>query len=114
MLVSFSSKAGADILMLGEHAKPLLVLAGKIIETTIPDRGVFTVEQLRQAVERIEQAIAAESPQNKPIEEDDDDRAQSAIALPVGLRQRAFPLLDLMRKAVQQNHTVAWEAGSGW
>jgi hypothetical protein len=115
MLISFSSKAGADILMLGEHAKPLLILAGKTIDNAIPERGIFTVEQLPQAIEWIEKAISSESaPPPLSEDEDDNDRSQNAISAPVGLRQRAFPLLDLMRKALQHHHPVTWEAGSGW
>ena len=60
MLVTFSSKAGADILMLGEHAKPLLRIAGKIIETPFPARGVFAADQLPDAIGRLERAIDAD------------------------------------------------------
>jgi hypothetical protein len=112
MLVTFSSKAGADILMLGEHAKPLLALTGKNIETNIPVRGIFTPAELPQAIARLEQAIANETPQKN--EDEDDEGPRNAISLPVGLRQRAFPLLDLMRKASQKNQDIMWEAGSGW
>ena len=96
MLVTFSSKAGADILMLGEHAKPLLRIAGKIIETPFPARGVFAADQLPDAIGRLERAIG---PENR---------------IGVSLRQRAFPLLDLMRRAQKSGHPILWEAGSGW
>jgi len=111
MLVTFSSKAGADILMLGEHAKPILELVGKISETPFPTRGVFTPEQLPQAISRLELAIANESPAK---DDDQDDEPRSALSLPVGLRQRAFPLLDMMRKAEKIQKPVTWETGSGW
>ena len=112
MLVTFSSKAGADILMLGEHAKPLLRIAGKIIETPFPARGVFAADQLPDAIGRLERAIDADrAPAPSP---DDDDAGDHENRIGVSLRQRAFPLLDLMRRAQKSGHPVLWEAGSGW
>ena len=54
MLVTFKSKAAADILMYAAHAKPILDLLGKDIE-----RGVISAEETGQAIERIESEIAA-------------------------------------------------------
>jgi hypothetical protein len=112
MLVTFSSKAGADILMLSQHAKPILRIAGKDIEKEIPVRGVFTPEQLGQAIEALEQAIALEQP--PAHKEDEDDQPRDALSLPVGLRQRAHPLLDLMRRSLKSGASLTWEAGSAW
>lgn len=112
MLVTFSSKAGADILMLGEHAKPLLRIAGKIVETPFPARGVFTAEQLPQAIARLEQAIDSERAPAPSADEEEAQRESNVIS--VSLRQRAFPLLDLMRRAEKAGQPILWEAGSGW
>ncbi len=54
MLVTFKSKAAAEILMYEAHAKPILDLLGKDIE-----RGVITADETGQAIERIESEIAA-------------------------------------------------------
>jgi len=62
---------------------------------------------------RLEQAIAAEPRQN--LEDDQDsDLPKDALTMPVGLRQRSFPLLDLLKRAQVQQVPVMWEAGSGW
>jgi len=112
MLVTFSSKAGASVLMLSQHAQPIMRIAGKIMEKEIPVRGVFTPEQLGDAISSLEQAIAQEKP---PAQKDeDDDLPRDALSLPVGLRQRAHPLLELMRQAKQANQPLLWEAGSAW
>ena len=110
MLVTFSSKAGLNVLMLGEHAKPILALAGKILEEPLPVRGVFSADQLPDAIKRLEVAISVEP----ALDEDDDDLPRHPLKLPVSLRQRAFPLLDLMRKANAIAEPVLWETGSGW
>lgn len=112
MLVTFSSKAGADILMMGEHAKPLLRIAGKVIENPFPARGVFAADQLGEAIARLERAIAAEG--GSAQAPDDEEAQDDSQKISVSLRQRAFPLLDLMRRAQQGGHPVLWEAGSGW
>ena len=112
MLVTFSSKAGASVLMLSQHAQPIMRIAGKITDKEIPVRGVFTPEQLAEAIAALEQAIAQEKPPAK--KDDDDELPRDALSLPVGLRQRAYPLLELMRQAKQAEKPVLWEAGSGW
>ena len=109
MLVTFSSKAGADILMLSQHANPLLRIMGKLEGTELPTRGVFMPEHIGQNIAQLEQAIAVAP---KPTE--DDDRPVDQISQPVGLRQRAFPLLDLLKRAKDKNLPVLWEAGSAW
>jgi hypothetical protein len=113
MLVTFSSKAGADILMLGQHAKPILTIIGKTNDKDLLTRGVFMPEQLEAAILTLEQAIAAEPKQNQE-ESEDSDLPKDALTLPVGLKQRSFPLLDLLKRARTQQVPVMWEAGSGW
>jgi len=113
MLVTFSSKAGADILMLAQHAKPLLTIIGKTDDKDLLTRGVFMPEQLQAAIARLEEAIAAE-PQRTQDEDPDNDQPKDALAMPVGLRQRSFPLMDLLKRANELNVPVMWEAGSGW
>ncbi|UOD50544.1 DUF1840 domain-containing protein [Orrella daihaiensis] len=110
MLVTFSSKVDADVLMMGEHAKQVLKAAGKEIGTTVPERGVFTAEQLDQAIANLERAIAAEQPRPAPDDDDDERKAKEHVLL----EQRAYPVLAMMRKAKQANAPVMWETGSGW
>ncbi|HBI82720.1 MAG TPA: DUF1840 domain-containing protein [Alcaligenaceae bacterium] len=114
MLITFSSKAGADILMLSQHAQPIMRMIGKISDQNIPERGVFTPEQLVGAIFALEQAIADEKPPQEPDEDDPDAIKPDALSLPVALRQRAQPLLDLMRRSQKAGVPLSWEAGSGW
>ncbi len=57
MLITFHSKVVAEVLMLTDHAGALLQAAGKSFGDKIPERGVFTVEQLQPAISGIERAI---------------------------------------------------------
>jgi len=107
MIVTFRSKAAGEIIMLGEHAKPLLELAGKLPEIAAGTRGVFTPEQLPDAIRRIEAAIGGE---REPRFDESNPEEKEKAARYVGLRQRAFPLLDMLRKAQAKNVNVTWEA----
>ena len=112
MLVTFSSKVDADVLMMGEHAKLVLKAAGKDVSGGIPERGVFTVEQIDDAIKRLERAIADDRPEDELHHEHDEDDHQDADV--VILEQRAYPLLAMMRKALQAKEPIMWETGSGW
>lgn len=111
MLVTFSSKVDADVLMMADHAKLVLKAAGKDIGATVPERGVFTAEQLGEAISRLEATIAKEQPRPKSSEDEDDERDAKNIVL---LEQRAYPLLAMMRKAKAAQAPVMWETSSGW
>lgn len=111
MLVTFSSKAGADVLMLSQHAQPLLKIIGKLDGPELETRGVWMPEQLGHAIAQLEAAIAQEKTANA---EEDPDEPLHPLAQPVSLRQRSFTLLDLLRRAQQKNVPVLWEASSAW
>jgi len=111
MLVTFSSKVDADVLMMGDHARHVLRTAGKDIGETIPTRGVFSAEQLGDAIAKLERAIAAEKP---PALNDDEPEHQAKAKEVVLLGQRAYPLLAMMRKAREANAPIMWETSSGW
>ena len=57
MLITFHSKVVAEVLMLTDHAGILLQAAGKSFGDKIPERGVFTADQLGPAIQGIERAI---------------------------------------------------------
>ncbi|VCU69383.1 hypothetical protein PIGHUM_01445 [Pigmentiphaga humi] len=107
MIVTFRSKAAGAVIMLGEHAKPLLELAGKPSDIAGGTRGVFTPEQLGEAIRRIEAALGNE---RDPQFDETDPVEKEKAARYVGLKQRAFPLLDMLRKAHEQQVNVTWES----
>jgi hypothetical protein len=97
MLVTFKSKAAADILMYAVHAKPILELLGKDIE-----RGVITAEETGQAVERIESEIAARK-LSAPAAD-----AKKGLNEVVSFGARAYPLLEMLRAAHREQTFVMW------
>lgn len=113
MLITFHSKVVAEVLMLSDHAAGILQAAGKSVGEKIPERGVFTVEQLGPAISGIERAI--ENALHPADDDDDDEKGPIApMARSVGLKERAFPLLDMMRQSKAAGVEVTWEASRGW
>ena len=50
MLVTFKSKAAADVPMYAEHAQALLALVGKTLEPVDAPRGIITAADVPQQV----------------------------------------------------------------
>lgn len=114
MLIKFHSKTVAEVLMLSQHAAPLLRVAGKSIGEQVPERGVFTVDQLPAAIAGLEAAIAADEPAPVDDADEDDHKPVPPMAQRVDLHQRAFPLLDMMRRSLADGEDVTWESTKGW
>lgn len=116
MLVTFTSNVDADVLMMGEHAELVLRTAGKDVSQGVPERGVFSSEQLDESINRLEAAVAAEPPPpEEDIDDDDypDDRSKQKASV-VLLAQRTYPLLAMLKKARDAKTSVMWETSSGW
>jgi len=106
MLIVFHSKAAAEVLMLSRHAVPVLRAAGKAVDQDAPERGVFTAAQLPAAIAGIERAVAQDL---GPGDVAQSDEPVPAMEQAVSLRQRAYPLLDMLRRARDRGVDVLWE-----
>lgn len=113
MIVTFTCNVDADVIMMGDQATPILGTAGKDVSSGLPERGVFTKEQLSEAIARLEAAIDAEKPRVQ-TDEDDYDQHDKAKTEPVLLAQRVYPVLSMLKKAQAAETSVMWETSSGW
>lgn len=115
MLYRFRSKAGADVIMTAPHGDRVLRAAGR----EPAPQGIFTLEQLAPAMAAIDAAIAQAEAQRAAARE----AAAQAVARgeadagqppegtdTLGLRQRAWPLRELMRHALAAEADVRWGA----
>jgi Domain of unknown function (DUF1840) len=98
MLVRFDSKAGT-ITMFGDVAKQLLRLMGQ--SGAIP--GAILAPDIPPAVERLRQGISGQAEKTGPRNTQDEGEP------PVNVRQRAFPLIELLERAAKQKADVIWE-----
>jgi Domain of unknown function (DUF1840) len=102
MLIRFKSPAAADVLMLGDSALEVLRLVGREGQ----HKGIFEVDAQLGVVALIDAAVAAES---------------SALAAPAGsegsvspprpsvsLRQRVWPLRELLLQSHRERVAVVW------
>ena len=99
MLVRFDSKAG-QFFMDGEIAVRLLRFMGH--SGTVP--GAILAADVEAARTRLAAAVRG-SAEPAPSQVEDADPAE----LPVSLRQRAHPLLELLERAARQGADVLWD-----
>jgi len=98
MLVTFTTKAWADITMFGEIAVQLIKLMGH--SGTVP--SAILAEDVPAALENLKVAIEQAAPDES--EEEDDDSSERKVSIPT----RAFPLIELLTAAAEQKSDVMW------
>lgn len=113
MAYTFQSRATADLIMLDTPAKQILQLLDKTPGTP----GIITVEQIPQALQALEEAVAQDELRRKELEqeaqaEDNEGSAHAArTAAELGsvtLRQRVAPLAEMLRRSAQEDKPVTW------
>ncbi len=112
MLVTFKSKAAAEVLMYEEHAKRILDLLNKDVK-----RGIITSAEAPNAVARLEAEIAESRlhPTSEEVRRDvmahhgdeGDDNEHEPVQF-VSFATRAYPLLEMLRAARNEGHDVMW------
>ncbi len=107
MLVKFTSSTSGEIMTFAPVARQLLEILGKDCSA----RGVITTEQLPEAIDRLRHA-AADPGSHPPAETEtgDSDDQNAPDALPIGLGQRAYPLIELLEWTRKEDGFVLWEA----
>lgn len=96
MIITFSSKAYANITMMGDVANNMLKIMGH--SGTIP--GAFQPQDLPMALANLQKAVDS----SKAAEQDPKDGEFKP-----GLSQRALPLINLLKAAIESNADVMWD-----
>lgn len=110
MLYKFKSKATGDLIMLGPQGDQLLKLLGR----SPAAQGIFEPEAMPAAWALLEQAVKEDEAarasdkrdQKKSPAEPDSDEERSAPG--VGLRQRVWPFIEMLRRAHAAGQPVVW------
>ena len=102
-MIVFRSEVGPDIMMFDAVAQRMMELMGK--EKTV--RGVVTVEQMPDVIARLKAAVEQDRALQRGGKVDADDDA-GASAPPVGLAQRALPLIELLEISLARRKPVTW------
>ena len=120
MLYKFKSRSTADLILLEPQARRLLPVMGKEPAAS----GIVTAAQIPAAVAALEAAVLAEERQaaeqqaaaaarakegseGRDDSEDEGDDTQRSSEF-VSLRQRAAPLIDMLRRSAEEGHDVVW------
>jgi hypothetical protein len=105
MLYRFKSKVGADIVMLAESGDAVLRLLGR----EPAPQGILEAAALPGLIQALEAGVAADEAQ---FQQAVDAAKVSGEPLPrrqgVSLRQRAWPLHELMQRSLKEGADVTW------
>jgi hypothetical protein len=99
----FKSKADGDLLMMTNVGDQILRIVGR----EPAPKGIIEAAALPQAIRALEEAIADAELARRDAERgesDDEERGAEAI----GLQQRAWPLLEMMRRSLAARADIVW------
>ncbi len=105
-MFKFTCSATGELQMLGVNARQLLELIGK----EPGERGVITVEEMPAAIAQLQSAGERDRHQRlaeEPVPEKDGDEPEMHFNQ-VGLGQRAFPMVEMLKRAHAAGAPILW------
>lgn len=102
MLITFKTRAYADITMFGDVALQLIELMGR--RDTVP--SAMEPEDIPQALKNLRAGAAAHTTTHNLAEAHEDAESSKES---VSLHKRAVPLIELLEAAQKKNVPVMWE-----
>jgi Domain of unknown function (DUF1840) len=100
MIYKFKSAVTGDLIMLGPHGDHMLRLLGR----EPAPKGIIEPADMGAALAQLQAAIAADEQPAGAAE----DPADAAAKPPVGLRQRLWPLVEMLRRCQAAQEPVVW------
>ncbi len=105
MIYKFKSKAAGDLIMMGPAGDDVLRRIGRPVAA----QGIIEVAAMPAAIAAIEQAVSADEAARAQAEK---EAAAEGRTLPpregVSLRQRAWPLLEMMKRSMAEHADIVW------
>jgi len=105
MIYKFKSKAAGDVIMMGPAGDDVLRLIGKAAAA----QGIIEVADMAAAIAALEQAVAAD--ESARAQAESAAKAEGKKVAPregVSLRQRAWPLVEMMKRSMSENAEIVW------
>lgn len=108
VLYKFVSKAAAEMIMLEPDAERILKIIGKAPS----ESGIITLEQIPAAIQVLQAAVDADN-ERKPVAaaqnpDDEDEGDDESVKATVGLKQRAVPFIDMLKRSAAEGVAVIW------
>lgn len=105
MIYKFKSKAAGDVIMTGPAGDDVLRLIGKSPSA----QGIIETGSMTAAMAAIEQAVAADEGARAQAEKDAAaDGQKLAPREGVSLKQRAWPLVEMMKRSMAEGADIVW------
>lgn len=101
MIYKFKSKAAGDVIMMGPSGDQVLRLIGKEPSA----KGIIEPAQMPAAMQALEAAIVDDEAQRQEAAEEEGHTPKGDG---VTLRQRAWPLVEMMKRAQAANENIVW------
>lgn len=107
MIYKFKSKAASDVIMMGPNGDQVLRLLGREPAA----KGIIEVADMPAAVATLRAAVEEEEARRQAAtteDEDADDAPRGGREGVVTLRQRVWPLIDMIERSQQAATDVVW------
>jgi Domain of unknown function (DUF1840) len=92
VIYKFKSKAAGDVIMLGPNGDQLLRLIGR----EPAGQGIVEPDAMAKAITALQQAVVA------------DEAQRSESSREVSLRQRVWPMVEMMKRAQAAREPIVW------
>jgi hypothetical protein len=106
VLYKFKSKAAGDVIMLGPNGDHVMRLIGR--EPLA--RGIFEVEAMPGLIAALQAAVAADEAARQGGPATTDDAPAVGRGDGVSLRQRVWPLVEMLRRCHAAREVIVWGA----
>lgn len=105
MLYKFKSKATGDLIMLEPNGRRVLEIVGKAPQP----QGILLPGDMPAAIAALEAAVVLdESKRQAAMEQARADGGPAPVFEPVSLRQRAAPMIDMLRRCAKAEAEIVW------
>ena len=102
MIYKFRSAVTGDLIMLGPQGDHML----RLLDREPAPKGIIEPTAMADAMTRLQAAIAAD--EQAPANAANVDPADPAAPQPVGLRQRLWPMVEMLRRCQAAQEPVVW------
>lgn len=104
MIYKFTSKASGDVIMMGPQGDELMRLLGR----TPAARGIIEVADMGAALQTLEAAVAGDGESGAADRSKNRHGEDPVHEVPVALRQRLWPVVDMLRRCQAAGQPVVW------
>jgi hypothetical protein len=105
MIYKFKSKSAGDVIMLGPNGDQVLRLIGR----EPAPKGIIESAAMPSAIQALEGAVADdEAARERAAREAAAKGEPPPKSEGVGLRQRVWPVVDMMKRSHARGHDIVW------